>query len=674
MINLPQGTKWNQPNTGDQVGSLWATKNVSLDSGYVTLSPRAVKLLDEAANNDLGLPVAIGRYTQGGFQVASMSDANFVVNIGVSTLAATEESGTSEPSLTLDSSAVFFLNRWHASTTSAVLSKDANGDASATWTSRITGLTSAVNHALEVFDSRNTLCVANGNVVKQYNTSYSSSTDLTIPTGYEIVGLAYNNGQMGVITQSGLGSTGELTEAKFYLWGGSTTSATGYGVGSEKCLAIAAYKSSWVVFTDRGDLKYFNGGGFTELARLPFFSENKWLEGIVQTGNCMTVDGDRVYINIGLSLTGFGKKQEQYIQNMPSGVWCYDPTVQSIYHRYSGSNSQIYLISVDASGANTSTDIITAASGTIPATGNPIRLITGTLTGIEMNKPYFVIKHNSTTFSLAATKELAGAGVKLDLTTTNSGTIRFHAYDLVDYGVTWRNDISAVAVFGETKNLYTDIIFGGDLRAVADLSNNDALCFTVPDLENRGWIISPRFYAKGIQDVARDFVVKFHALKDTDSIVVKVKDRDVVGLPVSAPANAVGSDEFIWTGTQTGYTGCDLSEAKTYLDAGGELEIEFTAGAGAGQAVKIVSIDEEDGTYSLALNEEVVGAASTRESFYIINNWRTIGTITLADNVEGYRKMPVGSHGPFTQYKVELRGSGVTIVDMFPVNATDKLT
>ena len=676
MKKLPNAGQWQQANLSDRLGSLWATKNVTLDeTGYIRLSPRAVKLVDEAANGDFGLPVAIGRYGQGTFQVNTMSDATFNINISTTALDATENSGTAEPTLTLDSGGCFYHDYWLASSTSQVFRKAANGSSSATWTSAAMTLTAAVNHALAVFLNRNSLCVANGNVVKQYTETggtFTNTTDLTIPSDFEVTGLAYNAAKMAVATQSGLNSTSQAFEAYLFIWDGSTTTAeNGYSVGAEKILAVAAYKTSFIVLTDRGQLKFFNGGGFEDLAQFPSFPEGKWLQAIVQTGNCLTVDGDKILINIGLSLTGFGEDEQQQLANLPSGVWCYDPQV-GLYHRYSASASQAYLLVVDASGANITTDIFTASSGTIPATGNTVRLVSGEVpTGFSKNKVYYIIKVSSTTFSLALTKELAEAGVEVDITVTNAATTRFHAYELVDYGVTWRNDISAIGLFGETRNLYTDMIFGGDLRTSA-LANNDTLCYLVPDLENRGHVITPRVYSEKVSDSHPKLYVKFGALKDTDSIVVKVKDRDVVGLPMSAPSNAnVGSDELIFSDTTSGYTGANLDGALDHFNAGGELDIEFTAGPGAGQTSKITSITYASGTYTLVFQDTIIGATPTAKAYFIVNNFRLLTTITSDSNNLGYLSINPESKGKFVQYKLELWGSDVTIEELVMENVNN---
>ncbi len=675
MIKLPPQGQWLQPNTSDKQGSVWASKNLNFDEkGYVKLSPRSVKLLDETANNDMGAILAIGKFSDGSFQVATSSDANFVTTISSTAFSVDEESDGTNPAFTSDSHAAFFHNFWVATLATTTYRKAANGAASATWTNASISLTTGVKHFVATFDSRNTICITNGNTVVQYTESggtFSASTTLTIPTDYETVGLAYNNGQMGVITSSAEGSTGQSIEAKFYVWSGSETSATGYGVGATKCVGVVAYQSSWIVLTNTGQLKLFNGGGFTDLANLPFYQSGKVMANPVMTGNPMYVEGDRVFFNVGTQLSPYGKQGELQLYNMPSGVWCYDPTI-GLYHRASPSESQLTFITVSASGANATTDVITAASGTIPATGNVARLISTGFGGLKQNTNYFVIKVDATTFKLAETKAGALSGTAIDITATNGSTSYFHMYDIVDYGSTHDSYLGALAAFGDTTGFYEGFIFGSDNNAIADLTQNRGLCMTVPLLESRGWLISPKVFSEGIQDSYQKLYVKYRPLKSTDSIVVKVKDRDLVGLPISSP-NIAAIDYLIWTGTDDGYTDTDLTDLKTAFDDGFEIEFEFVSGAGAGQTVKLSSISESSGRYTLTFTEDVIGAASTRQSYFIADHWRTIGTITSADNIEGQRGINIQSaRAKFVQFKIELRGSDVTIEELVLVHKNDK--
>jgi len=74
--------------------------------------------------------------------------------------------------------------------------------------------------------------------------------------------------------------------------------------------------------------------------------------------------------------------------------------------------------------ADASTDVCTAAGGTLPATGTAVVLTTtGTLpAGLSLSTTYFIIKTAATTFKLATTIANADAGTQIDITDAGSGT------------------------------------------------------------------------------------------------------------------------------------------------------------------------------------------------------------------------------------------------------------
>lgn len=679
MIRLPVNNQWSQPNNSDKFGSLAFTKNINLDEeGYIKLSPRMVTIAGEEENEDFGHVVGIARVGSGDLQVATSSNANFKGDVSPLRRAFTEDSGTAEPALTVNSHARLWQNLWFASTTDAVLSKAANGTASATWTSRITSLTSGVPHYLEVFKSRNNLCVTNGNVVKQYDTAYSGTQDLTLPADFQATRLAYNNDQLGIATRTGNATIGQNSNAFFFVWDGTMGAANaGYDTGSDMCLALIPYKSSFLLLVRDGRLLYFNGGGFDQLAAFPFYFDDKQLGTLTSNivfGDSMSVDGDVVYINIGLGdLNSFGRKQEEFLPNNPSGIWCFDPEV-GLYHRWSPSMSKAYVNHVAHTDIDTGTDTLTISAGvyglqTIPATGNPARLTsTVGIGGLVESEDYFIIRVSDTEFKLAETKELALAGAAIDITSATSGSNYFWMYDLVDYGVSIYDNGASVALLGETKNFGQDIFAGTECIDIDSTTTYDVLCMAVPWLENRGWFVTPKVFPAGTEDTTQHFTIKYRPLKTGDAIVVKYRTEDIEGLPTSIPSEL--DDEVAWTGDHEFTTTADLSEAMEYLDAGNELECELTSGAGAGQMVQITSIDEEDGTYAVVLDEDVLGATTGRFSTFSINNWKVAEIIT--ENGKGYAEVPITQAAKWIQFKVELRGDGTTIEQIDIIDSNHK--
>lgn len=667
MIKLPINGQWSQPNNSDKFGSLWATKNVNLDEeGYIKLSPRMVTAVSETTSTDFGLPVAIGRYQAGKFQIATSSDANFVGDFTANAIdfGFDIDTGTAEPTLTVDSHAIFWQGRWYASTTDGIFYKDGTGTDNATWTTTGASLTSGKPHFLEVFRSRTQLCVTNGNEVKQYNTGHSTTQDLTLPSDFTATHLAYNDDVMAVGTKTVTSSFAPSQNAFLFIWDGTTASASaGYDTGAVEIVALTAYKSSFLLLTSTGQLLYFNGGGFDSIASFPYYFEDKLLGGIDQQlhfGDTMAVDGDVVYINMANYLSPFGRKEERIMPNAQSGVWCYDPRV-GLYHRWSPSRSTVGAINVTS--IDTGTNEFTVANGTNPATGDIVRYVDTTVTaagGIKIGSDYYAIATGASTFQLAETREQALAGDAIDITSAGSGTQIFWSFNIIDFASTYHSRAGAVAAFGNTTSRYTDVLCGADLPNTAGV-DKETLCFAVPFLENRGWIITPKIFATNAEDTIQKLFIRYRPLKTGDAIIVKARFENADGVPVTAQT-------ITWTGTNEFYTTADLSEAKTYFDAGNALECEITSGAGAGTMSQVSEINYDSGTYSLVLSDDIIGVSSGNVGSCILDNWTVYKTI----DEDGAGEVPIANASKWAQFKIELRGDRTTIEQVDIIDSSHK--
>lgn len=666
-IRFPTTGSWQQKNASDKEADLFYVENINFDErGYAKLSPRMVRAYSDNDDNDFGLPIAIGRTANGEYQICT-NDKNWQADISLVAKTFTEDSDGTALEPTFEGDAVWFGGLWHISGATAVKSRVVTGGASQEYVSRITGLTDGPRHLLKVFGSRISLVVSNGNVLKQYSSAYANTTDLTLPSDFEISGLAYNAGKMGVITRlTNNGTLGQDAEAVFFIWNGAGTGSNGDSLlGSDAGVGIGAYGSSFLVLTRSGELKYWNGGGFQTVAFFPFWNtEHIWND--PQSNNAlgqvhMKVDGDTALIHVGNELNVFGAKQENYIEQFPAGIWCFDPRI-GLTHRYSLSNSPAYVYEVTGANTNTGTDVMTISAGTVPATGNVARLLqTVGIGGLTANTDYYIIKTGTTTFKLATSREYAEAGIAIDLTSATTGSNYFLMVDHRDFGASRYDTPGAVALTGDRNMLYTDVIAGARLYDL-DLSSVDMLSIAVPGLENRGVLVFPKIFAPSIQDTPQKFVVRYRPLGPNDSILVKVRNKDVYGIPVGS-----GTNYITWTGLRDAYTTVDLSEAKTYLDNGGSLEMKLTGGAGAGTRIFIESISENAGTYALVLKEDVFGVTAGNKSYFHINNWALVRTITSADT-DGYvevTELADTKSSKFVQVQLELRGHNVTIEDAY---------
>jgi hypothetical protein len=669
-MKLPN-PQWIQTNTSDKFGNIAYSKNLNFDEeGYLSLSPRAVKIYDNTADAQFDIPSAIGRYSGGSYLLATL-DEPFEATTSTTAITIAEDSGTGNPNMDTNSHGKWWQNRWYATGNDNLYYRTS---ASNTWTALSPTLSgSGVRRYLEVFASRTTLCITDGNLVRQLTTAHAADTTLTLPADYEAIGLAYNNSRLGIITRLGTSTSGQNSQSRFYVWDGATTGATSdFAIGADAAIAVCAYKSSFAILTRKGQLLYFNGGGFEPLAAFPFYNTKKqWgaLLGNSTFGDTLVSDGDRILINIGLQLNEFGRRNEKAIPECPSGVWCFDPKV-GLTHRYSPSLSQAYLVSVANGNVDTATNVITRTAGTIPVTGNIARYTDAAGTsigGLTQNQDYYIIKVSASTFKLATTKENALAGAAIDLTSDGSNTSYFWMYDLVDYGQIFNERSGAVALAGQDSVVFSDIIFGGEYFNTA-LTDAQALCIIDPFLENRGYVVTAKSFAENVTDASQKICIKHAPLGDGEEIRVKVRGRDVRGLPVTS-SNESTTEEANWTSPTELYTTTDLSDALTALSSGEELEIELIAGVGAGQCVKVNSVEEGSGTYALVLDESVIGATSGLKSFFIINNWKQIGTVTSASNRDGYMEFNPELKTKWLQAKAELIGVDIKIEE-FAITST----
>lgn len=674
MIKIPSNTnKYAVSNTSDLSGNISYGRNINLDEeGYVKLSSRSISVLSEKDDNaDVGLPVALGRYgsIDGtlSFNVVT-SDKEFTLNIGETALSGTEDG--SSPQFLLGSHARWYRNLWTVSEINDFFTLSGG-----TYTDR-GNLTTGVPHPVEVFRNRDTICIGDGNTVLQFDNTYSSSTTLTLSTDYEVTKLAYSNNRMGIITSLSDVTSGQNQEAYFFIWDGASTSAEGgFPIGSDKGIDVVAYKGSYAVLSRSGQLLFFTGGGFQELASLPFYFQDLiWgtSYGRDSYGDVMSVEGDVIYINFNALLNSSGLRYEKYSQNNPGGIWCYDPKV-GLYPRYSPSISRASMITVTSANINTSTDVFTKTAGTIPATGNPIKYVSDKTTligGLETPKVYYVIRHNSTTFSLATTKENAINSVKIDITSTGASNNYFLALDVLDFGQSYYDNAGCIAQTGGRKQMFDHLIYGARLADNSSVSLYNHLCITIPGFENRGYFVLPKIVSQNVKDTIKKVFSSYRPLKEGDSIIYKIKTKEIVGLPVStAQAISLNVNRCVWTSSSSFTTTADISSAKIAFDDGNELECELIAGAGSGTLTKITGITYSAGTYTVTLDEEVPGCSSGSYSDALIDNWAIVGTIT-SSHYENIKDVKIGEISNWFKMKIELRGTDVAIFDQKFINGT----
>jgi len=673
MFKIPSSEKkFTITNTSDVSGNIWYTKNINFDEdGYIKLSSRSVALQTEVDDTDFDVPTGFGRTSISSFLVAT-ADKPWILNYTTSGgVTSQEDTDTGTPGgLSFNSHGTWWQNRWYVTRTDALYYKSGS-----TWTSTGVSLTSGVPHPIEIFRNKTTLVIGNGNEVKQINTSHATSTfaQLTLPSDYEVVSIKYSNNKVGIITKLSSTASEQNQEAYFFVWDGTSSAASqGFPVGSDSIISVASYKSSWVILTRTGQLLFFNGGGFTELTSLPYYfsgsipgdSANR-----IGIGDPMHVEGDVIYINMNNDMSTFGKYQEVYMENFPAGILCYDPKV-GLYHRYGPSISRLSTAYVAQTDVNTTTGLFTASSAVVPETGNPViytydpsNLIGGLNTGVV----YYVIRVTTSSFKLATTKQNAVDGVWITPTSQGATFNRFSFLNVKDYGISYVDlRVGAISQVTYSSDVADHLIFGGEYWDYNSVTPNGVACLTVPYFKNIGYFVTPKLESPNIEEVFQKLFIKYKPLDTDDRIIIKYKDVDLIDVPVTSPQRNNGGTVGNWTSSTTFTTTASISHIKTLVDAGTEIECEFLAGAGAGQMSKITSITGTS-TFTVTLDDEIDGAASGSICAFMMNNWKTLGTLTSADT-KGWEQYGLATSSKAVKIKVILEGVGVTVEELRVIN------
>ena len=682
MITLPIQGQWTQNNKSDIGGSIVASKNIDLTiPGYVKMADRVVSIKTEEGDSNFDMVKNLEMYSANAFFI-STSDQPYIMSVSSSTgISVTEDTVTDNPSGSIFGDAIFWNNRWYVVGSTSFFWKNPSGGA---WTSVSLSptLTGSVHHPMCVFENRQTLVIGNSSGIKQINSSHADTTNLILPSEYEVIKIAYNNNRVGFLTR--LTNNNAVKDSLFFVWDGSSAEADGgYAIGSPQGVAVIPYKSSFVVVNGKGQLLYFNGSGFDELDQLPIDlydpTEPDSLNNLLTVSNMnILVDGDTILFNQGSSSAtivknGYRSQRRKEYDN--GSVWAWSPST-GLYHRHCASSAVAFGRNVTTSNVNTTTDVITV-SATVPPTGTPVIYQTAStiIGGLNSKKTYYTINLTSTTLKLATTKTNALAGTAIDLTGTGNNAQFLMFYPEYDFGQMFADGRSGVlrkfrisaTTYG---NLEGNVYFSNESLYGTTISNANAhLCATVPKLENRSWIVTSKQYTEDVLDSWQKIYINYKPLVyDFDKIVCKYRTSDFSSL--QQPATVDNSQKSCtWSSTTVFTTTDDFSN----VVAG--YEVEIVAGSGAGQTAHISSILESGGTYTVTLDEAITGVTAADSSYVAVSNWLKFGTVTTSTttNSSGYAELKLPNlSSPWIQFKIEMRGIEVTINRIPIINKTHK--
>lgn len=657
------------------------TRGIDLDQeGYLRLSKRSRAIMDDSIDSDFGEVIAICFDTTTTRYYILTAEHVFYADSTLQTF--TDDASANVPTtLNARSDMVQFNDDIYVS---AGITDGLRRWTGSAWSTSLYALTSNTS-PMCVFESKNQLAIGQANTVILINTSHTLVQTLTLPADYTVTTLAYSNNRVYVGTRHSRDG-----EALVFEWDGDDTSANnGYPCGAVRIDCIKAYKNSVVAFTGEGQLLIFNGGGFTELANLPIYYTTLLYS---QQGNSLTgstshrgmiVVGDSIYINLLalLQVSGSNDLQPFFLNTFPGGIWCYDPAV-GLYHKHKiSADLRLKTDAVTTANVNTTTEIITVAGQTVPATGTPVIYDSANTTaigGLTHRKKYYVIYQSDTTMKLATTKALADAGTAINLTGTGNNAQYFVFCPNRDFGGDRSSQSTAIAAMNLKTPHRSDgatLLFGATIFKTAAGTSVQTLNALVDTQESRGVFVTPRLDASGIEDNFTKVTVKFKGVKTAEDVIVAKyqfveREDSLKYLDVARTLTGTWSDANTFTSTAS-----TLSAAKV----GDEVTIH--SGSGMGYTLHISAISEAGGTYTIDFEESAQNVVAAQTFIFTVENWEKMGTVTTSDVTSftnnngdiitgngGAKTFDIAKNSTTMKLKFELRGEDVTIEDILVNN------
>jgi hypothetical protein len=436
MIKLParDDGRWTVQYANEKMPDIVATRNLTFDKeGYIRLSKPVMAFFTSADDADHHRPIKFARQATNLIWSVTQ-DRPFACDFRQGRIYVYEDGLANVPQgESLKTSAT-----WFNSTLVVTEGADIKTFTPSTpeWTDISVTLNSSGNHPCVGFISRATVAVGDTlNTVVQYNTSFASGgSTLTIPTGYRIYGMAYNNGFIGISAYDGSFNGNGM----FFVWDGSTTAANyAYPLNTNTATTVIPYKNSFAVYNGINQILFWDGRGLVELANMPSYYTSGYGDSTrgLSSPTSYFVDGGIFLLNTNGSLLeedGFGRL---FIPGQSGGVWCYDDMV-GLYHRHGTTGNKLIHNKLISGDVDTTANTITVT--TAPETGTPVYYYSGGATavgGLTDAQLYYTIKVDATTVKLATTYALALAGTAVDLTTgiTEDGQPDYYSWDVLKF-------------------------------------------------------------------------------------------------------------------------------------------------------------------------------------------------------------------------------------------------
>jgi hypothetical protein len=349
-FSIPNNGQIRVNNTSDVSGELSETFNIDLSSsqGKIKVSRKLSRVLTEGV--DIATPAGfVDMLTWDGNHFVLTEDEVYACDVAEDP---TDPSNWTEITaigdLDLESTAVVFDGLMRISKSTGI--SEWNGSATYDpdwWTVDESGpaLTALYPHVLEVVQSqKETIYVTDKNLVHYLE---KGSTVKTVTLDSNVVACCLAPGLSGAMWVGTYNETNGNAQV-YEIYTGEVVGSTSvyrqaYPVDALAVLAIWMVNNTPYIVTERGEIKQFNGAGFSTVAEFPFKFSERTLDGVIsgqiQASNRsrpihpkgVRVHNDSVFINVNMD-----SAEDAYAVNTRShtGVWEFNYKTGQLNHRF----------------------------------------------------------------------------------------------------------------------------------------------------------------------------------------------------------------------------------------------------------------------------------------------------------------------------------------------------
>lgn len=307
-----------QTNRSDDLGSLWSTMGVDLQSNLANLrvAPRMLVAANTAGLPNLGIPTAF-LYAEN--QLYAVCGARIFQSL-LPNSGWAENVDTGVPTnCDANSDLAQFDGNVYVTAGTSLLRQSGPGNS---WSSQQTISSGGTSHAMTRFEVFNRLYfVSDTDLVESIDTSNNLSDgsyelDLSDTTYGGISCMVSNSNSIWIGTIGTNSNSGQF--ANVLQWDGISSGLTkSYELRARYVLAMCVYEDIPYLMDSDGILQKFNGYTFEEIGRLPFVNKPPRSSFIARNGMTPTKNGT-ILINVMNLNTG---STSTYQENIPSGVW-----------------------------------------------------------------------------------------------------------------------------------------------------------------------------------------------------------------------------------------------------------------------------------------------------------------------------------------------------------------